>query len=179
MDKTFKDYIKLIMNGTQSNESVLVEEFQNAEDEVYMNDVEQTGVDQGDWLDDEDLEEEVYDPNAMFDPGIEMVTIATVDQKKTLLIEYYSRLLEKIEVVRDHIDLISFDTVLSGDTIGITEIQFNLENLRDKIEKYISDQFVEDKYERALYLYLSFMEELKLLTKLLNRQIKTNTNQNK
>lgn len=183
MDKTFKDYINMLKE-VPAEQSVLVEEFQGAASETYPNDVAETDPFPNQWLDAGDevvqTEEDIYDPNQMFDPNIEMFTpMMSMEQKKTLLIEYYSKLIDKIKIVRDHIDLISFDTILSSDTIGISEIQFNLEELKRKVEKYIEDQFIEDKYERALYLYLSFMEELKLNTKLLNRQVKTKTNQKK
>lgn len=95
----------------------------------------------------------------------------SVEQKKVLLIEYYSKLINKVVIVRDHIDSISFDSAVSNNVnISTSELQFSLETLKTKIERYIEDQYETDKYERSLYIYLSFMEELKLIVKLLQKQ---------
>ena len=90
-----------------------------------------------------------------------------------MLIDYFDKLINKIVIVRDHIDTLSFDSVISSNTvIGASQLQFNLEELKSKVSKYIEDQYDTDKYERSLYVYLSFMEELKLIVKLLQKQAK-------
>ena len=96
-----------------------------------------------------------------------------IENKKISLVDYCDKLLNKVTIVIDHIDSLSFDSVVSSNmVIGASQLQFNLEELKSKISKYIEDQYESDKYERALYVYLSFMEELKLIVKLLQKQAK-------
>jgi len=112
------------------------------------------------------------DPNLMSDPALNFET-NSVEQKKIMLIDYFEKLLNKISIVTEHIDKLSFDSVVSSNmVIGATQLQFNLEELKGKISSYIKNQYESDKYERALYVYLSFMEELKLIVKLLQKQAK-------
>jgi hypothetical protein len=114
----------------------------------------------------------VDDPNLMLDPALNFES-NSIEQKKIMLVDYFDKLLNKVTIVIDHIDSLSFDSVVSSNmVIGASQLQFNLEELKSKISKYIEDQYESDKYERALYVYLSFMEELKLIVKLLQKQAK-------
>ena len=170
-----KNIIQLVKDEQKANRSVLNEELQNVTSDNYAQDTglinEPAMPATDDDVDGETVEEPVMeDPSLLLDPELNFET-TTVEQKKIMLIEYFEKLINKIVIVIDHIDSLSFDSVVSSNmVIGASQLQFNLEELKSKTSKYIEDQFESDKYERSLYVYLSFMEELKLIVKLLQKQ---------
>lgn len=178
MSQFTKEIMKLLKMVETSSGSVL-EEFQNdPQENAYLDEVEYTGEPavMPEHYDDEEYEEEGDDfpmANLTDEDVLNIYTnVENIEQKKILLIDYFDKLIDKSKLVRDHIDNLSFDiAIVDRTSISISELQFRLEELRSKIIKYIEDQFKTDKYERSLYTYLSFMEELKMIVKLLNKQI--------
>lgn len=174
MNSTMKEIFQFIKDDQASKRSQLNEDgIQNVtNDGLQQTDAnfepEMPSTDDAIIEDDAVLE----DPNLLLDPAMNFAS-NTVEQKKIMLIDYFDKLINKIVIVRDHIDTLSFDSVLSSNSvIGASQLQFNLEELKSKVSKYIEDQYDTDKYERSLYVYLSFMEELKLIVKLLQKQAK-------
>lgn len=168
MDKPIKNLIQFIREQQNLNQVVLKEELQGnnetlaAIDEPVIPPTDDEIIEDGEILD---------DPNLLPDPILDLET-NTIEQKKIMLIEYFKKLFDKIHIVKRHIDTLSFDSaVFDNAAIGATHLQFNLEGLHDKVSTYIEDQYESDKYERSLYVYLSFMEELKLIVRLIYRQV--------
>lgn len=168
MSNAIKELFQFVKEMQSAEKSVLAEEFQNATDNSSIqNNIVDEQIPEG------ELEQMPLDPNLLMDGGI--FENKTVEQKKVMLIDYFSKLIDKVVIVRDHIDTMSFDSVVSSNvTINTTQLQFHLEELREKVATYIEDQFETDKYERALFTYLSFMSELELIVKLLHKQINKN-----
>lgn len=173
MNSTMKGLIQLIkdeqaLRCSALKEEVLKEEMQTVTGNNYTQETNAINGPAMPPAEDVGLE----DPNLLLDPALNFAFI-TLEQKKTMLIEYFNKLINKVVIIRDHIDTLSFDSVMSSNmVIGASQLQFNLEELKTKISKYIEDQYESDKYERSLYVYLSFMEELRLIVKLLQRQTK-------
>lgn len=173
MNNTMKGLIQLLKDEQTSKRSALKEELQNVTSNDYTQETSLINEPAMPPTDDTIEDGAVMDdPNLLLDPALNFES-STIEQKKIMLIEYFNKLIDKVVIVRDHIDSLSFDSVVSSNTvIGASQLQFNLEELKSKISKYIEDQFETDKYERSLYVYLSFMEELKLIVKLLQKQAK-------
>lgn len=174
MDNTMKGLIQLLKEEQKSRRKVLTEELQNVTSNDYTKETDLINEPVMPPTDDEFIEDGAVldDPNLLLDPAFSFGE-STIEQKKVMLIEYFDKLISKIVIVRDHIDSLSFDSVVSSNmVIGASQLQFNLEELKTKVTKYVEDQFETDKYERSLYVYLSFMEELKLIVKLLQKQAK-------
>jgi len=174
MNNTMKEIFQLLKDEQTLKRSALKEEIQNVASNNYGQEKDLVDgmalppVDNGMGVDEMSPE----DPNLLLDPALNS-GMNTLEQKKTMLIDYFEKLINKIVIVRDHINSLSFDSVVSSNTfIGASQLQFNLEELKSKVSKYIEEQYDSDKYERSLYVYLSFMEELKLIVKLLQKQAK-------
>lgn len=176
MNSTMKDVIQLLKDDRALRQKVyLSEELQPVSSDNYAQETNLINEPAMPSTDDELIggdEVVMDDPNLMLDPALNFES-NSIEQKKIMLIDYFDKLLNKVVIVIDHIDSLSFDSVVSSNmVIGASQLQFNLEELKSKISKYIEDQYDLDKYERALYVYLSFMEELKLIVKLLQKQAK-------
>lgn len=176
MNSTMKEVIQLLKDDRALRQKVyLSEELQPVSSDNYAQETNLINEPAVPSTDDELIggdEVVMDDPNLMLDPALNFES-NNIEQKKIMLIDYFDKLLNKVVIVIDHIDSLSFDSVVSSNmVIGASQLQFNLEELKSKISKYIEDQYDLDKYERALYVYLSFMEELKLIVKLLQKQAK-------
>ena len=173
MNNTTKGIIQLLRDEQNLKRKALNEELQSVTSDNYTQEtnlINEPGMPPSD----DDVEDDAVmdDQNLLLDPAFTMESSA-LEQKKIMLIDYFQKLINKIVIVRDHIDSLSFDSVVSSNMIiGVSQLQFNLEELKSKVSKYIEDQYDFDKYERSLYVYLSFMEELKLIVKLLQKQAK-------
>jgi hypothetical protein len=172
MNNTMREVFQILKDEQTLKRSALKEEIQNVTGSNYgqetslVNGSAMPSIGGGMGVNDMSLD----DPNLLLDPALNF-EMNNLEQKKTMLIDYFDKLINKIVIVRDHIDSLSFDSVVSSNTfIGASQLQFNLEELKSKVSKYIEEQYDSDKYERSLYVYLSFMEELKLIVKLLQKQ---------
>ena len=174
MNSTMREIFQFIKDDQASKRHLLNEDgIQNATNDG-LNETDAVYEPEMPLSDDASVEGDAVleDPNLLLDPVLNFDS-STIEQKKIMLIDYFNKLIDKIIIVRDHIDSLSFDSVVSsGVVIGASQLQFNLEELKSKLSKYIEDQYDSDKYERSLYVYLSFMEELKLIVKLLQKQAK-------
>jgi hypothetical protein len=174
MNSAMKEIYKFLKDEKSLNQNVLKEELQPITSGGYEQEMDLITEPALSSADDIMIEDDVVaeDPSLLLDPALNFES-SSVEQKKVMLIDYFDKLIDKVVIVRDHIDTLSFDSVISSNTvIGASQLQFNLEELKGKISKYIEDQYEADKYERSLYVYLSFMEELKLIVKLLQKQAK-------
>jgi hypothetical protein len=176
MNSIMKEAIQLIKDDQALRQKVyLSEELQPVSSDNYAQETNLINEPAMPSTDDELIEGDeavMIDPNLMLDPALNFES-NSIEQKKIMLVDYFDKLLNKVVIVIDHIDSLSFDSVVSSNmVIGTSQLQFNLEELKSKVSKYIEDQYESDKYERALYVYLSFMEELKLIVKLLQKQAK-------
>lgn len=181
-NKIMKEVVSLIKEDQILRRKVydqnLKEELQISDENYYDQNTSLINEPQDPYAEDEMMMDDgmmgMEDPALMMDPALNFET-NSIEQKKIMLIDYFEKLLDKVSIVINHIDNLSFDSVVSSNVvIGASQLQFNLEELKGKISSYIRDHYEGDKYERALYVYLSFMEELKLIVKLLQKQSKKN-----
>lgn len=92
------------------------------------------------------------------------------DKKKSILIDYFINIKTYSEKMFDKINNYDLD-LIKDDKFELTyeELLTSLEQFTKKVSDYINDLYKGDSYGRALYTYLMFQSELKLIIKLCNK----------
>lgn len=173
-----KEIFQILKEGTTSSQFVIEEELQGIE--PPMETQQSIPLETQDVVTDQEIIDQMsnqpdyvmYNPAL---PNLDDLNNRTIEQKKILLLDYYDKLIDNTVLIRDFIDNLSFDLITSDNAmLNVAELQVFLDELNTKMVKYLEDQYETDKYERALYVYLSFREELMLIVKLLQKQLKKN-----
>ena len=149
------------------------EEKQVVSQEKYVeekNDLNSAGnINQGPELDDADYLS--YDEMT---PGLSpMDDLAQVsDQKKMVkLFGLYRELLNYSTVFYDSLDIIDMNLLDSEKFRKIKENKKTILEITEKLRDYLTENFVNEKYERALYVYILLRTELVTVIKLLRESL--------
>lgn len=118
-----------------------------------------------------------YLSNDEMTPGLSPVDdLAQVsDQKKMVkLFELFKELLNYSTVFYDSLDIIDMN-LLDGEKFRKLKANKNtILEISEKLKDYIKDSFVDEKYERALYVYILLRTELVTVIKMLRESLELN-----
>jgi len=120
---------------------------------------------------------ELDDANYLNDPNLSSVELIpdTPEQKrKEKLFELFSELMNYSTVFYDDLEKID-GNLLDKEKIGeLRENKKRIITISEKLRKYIKEDFLEEKYEKSLYIYILLRTELITIIKLLRQSFELN-----
>lgn len=92
-------------------------------------------------------------------------TVATDAQKLAKLFDLFTNLRDYCNAFLDCIGTLDFDILDFDSYSHLSELQNKLEGMKEKIEDYLKDVFKNEKFEKALYVYVLFRTEMLTIIK--------------
>ena len=120
--------------------------------------------------------------NTMMDPGLmgmEQVMELPERVKKLKLFELYRELINYTVVFEESLDVIDMNLLDSAKSRELKEYRTRLDALIEKLKSYVKLNYIEEQYEKSLYVYVLMRTELLTIIKLLREMLVLNKNSKK
>lgn len=160
--KSLKEVDNLVDQGNPGIQQEAIPEEQPQEVPQDGNIKENPELDDASYLDDLNLS------------PVESIPDTSEQKRKEKMFELFKELMNYSEVFYEDLEKIDSNLLDKEKIDDLRENKNRIKTISEKLRKYIEDDFLKEKYERSLYIYILLRTELITIVKLLRHSFELN-----